>query len=349
MSIKSIQVSGSFFEMGQQYGNAMKDELLGALETLKDYFITAHQIPYETMVAKSNLFVARYSFEYKGFLSGISSATNISIDDVNILNGMETLNSLVSSNEALSACAFLFVPPSHSATSSSIIGRNYDFPYPYSAIAVNLTITEISPINMLPVTIIALPGQIYCPSCVSSNGLFVELNNGMPSGGYTDALNRKSMLINMLEFLHNAENLESLQYQFSAAESDYSLIINTANTTTTQSYEYSATMGMMPFTPDEQHSFVSTNFFLNQTWGNKIPEPTDATTWLGVTRRDNLLNLTNQNVPLGVDDIKDIMNIKIEDGGAVWSMTIYQIVFDSSENQLYVTRPQLDNGMWFEV
>ncbi len=339
MSIKHIKLNGSYFEMGASYGNQLKPELQDALSKIKDYFITTHGLSYKQLANKAQLFYNRYSTQYKFFLEGIHSATGLSADDVNILNGMETLNSLVSSIECspdtdVSACAFVFIPPNKSSYDSAIIGRNYDFPEPYTSIAQHIIVTTLSTAETSDITIIGMPGQIYCPTCVSDKGLFAELNNGMPSGGYYDDLSRESMLSNMMKHIQSSNNFEELGMKFRATESDYSLIINTANTTHAVSYEYSTTLGMKKFTPEFGKAFVSTNFFQNTTWGNQIPQPIDAKTWMGVTRRDNLMNLSNSKEVFSIEDFQKLMDTSITDGGACWPSTIYQIIF--SEQDLYI-------------
>ncbi|MCH9753523.1 MAG: hypothetical protein K0T99_01315 [Alphaproteobacteria bacterium] len=346
-SIKSLSLSGSHYEMGISYGSQMHGELQGALGVLKDFFINKHHVTYDAMVAKSNEFYNRYSNSYKYFLKGISDSTGLSMDDVNILNGMETINSLAGSevfDTPVGACAFMFLPPEKSANGSSIIGRNYDFPAPYSTIAQNLTITTLTEPEHSTVTIIGLPGQIYCPSCVNDKGFFMELNNGMPSGGYYDDISRQSLLIDMLHINQGSSEFEQVGNQLRATQSDYSLIINTANATSAKSYEFSTTLGMKEFEPKKGEVFVSTNFFQNTTWGNEIPKPTDNTTWEGVTRRDNLLNLASKQEKFSVQDFQKLMEVGILDGGGCWPMTIYQIVFTGKD--LYVRPTDLCKGDW---
>lgn len=349
MSIKSLSLSGSRFQMGVSYGTQLKDELYGALDTLKDFFINQHNVTYEQMVQKSNLFYDRYSQSYKYFLEGISNATGLTSDEVNILNGMETLNALISLSDnsfgtPVSECAFIFLPPEKSFTNTSLIGRNYDFPAPYNKIAQNLTITTLIQPETSATTIIGMPGQIYCPSCVNDQGFFMELNNGMPSGGdYVDT-SRQSLLITMLEFNQNSVAFDQIGTQLRASQADYSLIINTANATSAVSYEFSTTLGMREFTPAAGDVFVSTNFFQNTTWGNLIPVPTDITTWDGVTRRDNLLNLAKEQDKFDVGSFQSLMEKDLAEGGGCWDMTIYQII--STGSDLYVRTTDSCEGDW---
>ena len=179
----------------------------------------------------------------------------------------------------------------------------------------------------------------------------MELNNGEPSGGYQLNAARQSLLINMLEFLQGADSYPQLQHALYASESDYSLIVNTASWNETKSFEFSSRSnglgGLRSFYPDQSDCFVSTNFYLNQTWPN-LPIPTDETTWFGVTRRNNLLDLLNATEQHDVESMKTVMDTRIEQGGAVWDTTIYQMIFDSADMSLYLksTKHQRD---WTQI
>jgi len=325
-----------------------------------------HKVPYSKMVETAQPFYDRYtSYRYRSFLDGVALGSGLSADDVNILNGMETISGLISvydphydSNrikfslpEHLVHCAFISIPPAKTQSGYSIIGRNYDFPSEiYGAIAANLTITVINDEDAVPTAIIGMPGQIYCPSCTNKAGLFMELNNGEPSGGYYLA-QRESMLINMLDVMQQSSTLSHMHDQMMALQSDYSLIISTGNQSYAQSYEYSSnsTLGMKEYSPVSEQVLVYTNFYLNSTWGNEIPEPTDATTWVGVTRRDNLLNLASKSDHVDLDSMKSLMETPLKDGGAYWDLTIYQIIFQPENNEISIRRSFADNASWVDI
>jgi len=358
MSIKTVVLQGTHEEMGYEYGKVMRGELHGALDTLKNYFIIKNNMTYEDMAEQASVFHQRYSYSYDFFLKGMAKGSGLSFDDVNILNGMETINVESESQYkylnmkmpvGVSACAFVYLPPNKSYSNESIIGRNHDFGEPYNLIAENLTVTILKESSATPTAIISMPGQIYCPTCVNAKGLFMELNNGMPSGGYYDDLSRQSLLINMLYINQNSENLASMEKQLRATESDYSLIINTADNNGVKSFEFSTTLGMKPYFPNNEEAFVSTNYFQNTTWGTQIPEPTDEATWMGVTRHNNLQNLIASKDIFNISAFQTLMNTNIEDGGAFWEMTIYQIILDRAHHDLYLKRALFDQDSWTKV
>ncbi len=338
---------GSQYDKGFAYGKNMQEELLGARDHLVEKF-SNHNISYNTMSDMAQKFFDRYSEYYKPFLHGISEGAGISADDVNILNGMETLLGLLQSStseDTLVHCSYFAIPDTESATGSLTLGRNYDFsPEIYGEISKNLTVTIIN--DLIPTAIIGMPGQIYCPTCVNQKGLFIELNNGMPSGGSYANKTRQSMLINMLEVMQNSGSLEELNSQMIPLESDYSLVINAANQTHSLSYEFSSnsSLGMKPYSPTPEHPFVSTNFYLNNSWNT--PVPMDELTWHGVTRRNNLIDLLNSEDCFDLEGTKYIMSKTIEDGGATWGHTLYQVIFQPETNCLHI---KISDDQWVDI
>jgi hypothetical protein len=353
---------GDNFSMGTAYGQTLQVLLTDTLNNLVSIF-NQHGVSYEQMADEAQLFYDRISYSYQMFLHGIAHGSQLNITNVNILNGMETLNSLIKSEAEFSPenfnskdivhCAFLYIPPTQTISGYSMIGRNYDFPPDiYGQIASNLTITVLNSENKVSTAIIGMPGQIYCPSCTNANGLFMELNNGMPSGGYIPDLSRESMLINMLSVMQNSNTLTALHTAMLALESDYSLIVSTANSSYAGSFEYSsnATLGMKPYLPqDGSNVIVYTNFYLNESWDNAIPKPTDHTTWMGITRRNNLLKLARQNNIFDITSLKNLMETSLENGGAFWNFTIYQIIFQPNDNILSLRRSFQDSTEWIDI
>mmetsp|Transcript_2184 Transcript_2184/g.2893 ORF Transcript_2184/g.2893 Transcript_2184/m.2893 type:complete len:354 (+) Transcript_2184:87-1148(+) len=324
--------------MGYQYGSLLKEQLHNVLEILIQYFIVLQNVEYSQLVQQANLFYERYSYSYQLFLEGVSQGSGLTLDDCKILNAMETLDVFSSSkfSSQLSACAFLALPASKTRSQYNLIGRNYDYNPIYGEIAKDyLNVIQLNDQNGVTSYIVGMIGQIYCPSCVSDNGIFMELNNGMPSGGTYVEQERQTLLINLLHIIQNSAHFAQADKQLMATQSDYSLIINMADHQFVKSYEYSSSLGMKPFSPALGQPFASTNYYQNSSWVG-IPPPTDDTTWIGVTRRQNLLNLANSREVFGILEFQELMDTWLENGGAKWNMTIYQMIFDSTPQNLTI-------------
>lgn len=354
-----VTVAGSdHVAMGKAYGEKMNDILLGTLEHLISAF-WKHGISRRAMIEQAGLLRKRFAYTWIRFLEGVAEGAGLAIDDIWILNAMETLSSLLPNSctaapRGAPGCAFLFVPPEKSSDESGLVGRNYDYDTEYAGLADNLTVTVLVQENSLATAIVGLPGQVYCPSCINSRGLFAELNNGMPSGGFSIHTERQSMLIRMLEALQASPSIEALANQMQASESDFSLVVNTADAQRAQAFEYSsnASLGMKPFTPPAGEIYASTNYFLNQSWPweHGVPIPRDNSTWQGVTRRYNLRTLAKARTEgVSFAAMKQIMARPLHEGGARTNETIYQMVFNPGNLMLSLHRPSAKHASWVDV
>ena len=348
--IPVLVLSGASQDMGYEYGLQLKQQLSAVLGILKDYYIGQKHLTYDALVNYADLLYDRYPENFQTFLQAVAQGSRLSFSDVKILNAMETLGELLEPQE-VQACAFLYIPPSKTTSGSGLIGRNYDFPAPFDQLAKYLTVVVLKETNTVPTAIISIAGEVYCPSCVNANGVFMELNSGSPSGGHVVKLNTESMLIRMLATLQKSSSLSDTLYQLNNVQSDFSFIVNAADKSVPLSFEYSTNpaLGMNYYFPDSSKGFTVTNFYLHPVWGDKIPTPTDDATWMGVTRRNNLIHLSEQTPKFDIPSFQKLMSTDISAGGAAWSMTIYQIIFDENDYSLYLRITDSHPNSWVKI
>ena len=154
-------------------------------------------------------------------------------------------------------------------------------------------------------------------------------------------------MINLLEAIQNSKNFQQLDKQLLALNSDYSLIINTAGPSDIKSYEFSSSQGLKSHSPSTDCIYVSTNYYQHPDW-EKLPEPTDESTWQGVTRRQNLEKQNIDDISIDITEIMDRLDSEIHNGGSKWDMTIYQIAFDTGSKELYLKRPTHEDN-WNKI
>jgi hypothetical protein len=336
-SIPVLVLSGDNMQaMGIQYGKTLKPQLKEVLAILTDYYITQKHLTYNQLDAQANLLYNRYPEQFQLFLQGAVTGSGLSLSDIKILNAMETLGSLLAKPQA--ACAFVSVPGSKTITGSSLIGRNYDYSAPFDQLAKYLTVTVLKQPNKIPTAFISIAGEVYCPTCINAKGIFMELNNGMPSGGTKVDTSAKTMLVNMLTALQNYDSLDQISEYLKSMTPDFSLIVNAAHKGYLLSIEFSTDKKLKTkrYSPSGEQNFISTNYFLDTSWGNRLPKPTDENTWLGVSRRHNLLQLVNNSSQLDIAKFQQLMDTDITKGGGRWKNTIYQVIFDESDLSLYI-------------
>jgi hypothetical protein len=370
-----IVLSGTKTQMGFRYGELMADRLRQAYEILINFYVNENHIPFESVASKAQVFYNKYPHSYQQFLQAEARGANLTLEQINIINGMETLNSLVkvqakdqdtkvSSSEStcasnstaseansmldgeISGCAFISVPSIKTVSGGNLIGRNYDFFAPFDQMAKFLTVTVLNEPDYVPTAFVGFVGQIFCATCINQKGLFVEFNNGMPSGGFKTDHSVESLLINLLQITQDSSSFNQFDSQISAIRADYSLVVNVANRTHAKAFEFSAEQKIMMETNFTEIGIVaSTNSFSHPAWEK---EPTNDECWLGHSRRDNLASQAQQRSVLAVNDLMEVLDVNLEQGGGKWDYTLYQVIFNTPTMELFV-RPTVQSSNWCAV
>lgn len=82
------------YQMGQQYGKALEDQLKQTLEIIKQFY-ASQGVDYRKIVEKSYLFRDRYAgSRFESFIAAMADGSGISTDDAWVLNGQETIGNL---------------------------------------------------------------------------------------------------------------------------------------------------------------------------------------------------------------------------------------------------------------
>jgi hypothetical protein len=228
---KVIVVRGNYHQMGVEYGKDSKEDLESVFNILEFFFVQQNRVSLSKMAEAADRFYQKFPYSFQQMMEGISIGSGLSLSTIKILNAQETLFHLIESNIAVGQCTF--------AKITDYVLRNYDYPKPFDKISKFTTVTILHAIGSLPVAIVHFPGQIYCSTCMNSAGLFLELNNGMPSGGFESFNDRRTILALLLDVLQNSKTYEQAKCSLRSINSDYSLIVNLASRLNCSSFEYS--------------------------------------------------------------------------------------------------------------
>ncbi len=346
--INLVTFSGSFREMGKQYGSYFKNIFPEILGSLFKFFCGDHNLDKVLLAKESQALYQRFPKKYQEFIIEAAKAASISLADMQILNAMETFIGLIKKNH-LGNCSFVGVPSERSKVHRVIIGRNYDYPKPFDVCVKYLSVVVLKETNKIPVAVITIPGQIYCPTGINAAGVFCSLNNGMESGGKKINQESLSLLTSLLDGLQTHNSAKDFSKYLDNITTDFSLIINSADKESIYSNEFSSVYGVKSYVNKSCDIFISTNFFKHSDW--QLPMVDDKRTGYSVTRYNNLSKVTAGNSYFDVDDIKELLACRIRDvdkPGATWKNTIYQVVCDPEMLVLYIKRPQIKNS-WQKI
>jgi hypothetical protein len=243
--IRYIQLKGSFYEMGQQYVQEMRDTLVHQLSLIKKELPPADPLLHEQFEKEVHQLIQiakmRYPAELYAFLQGeadssFAQAHNITLDDFvfmdNLMFFIKFAQNYKPQNNAhaMSSCSFIGI-----RDSSVIVGRNYDFPRSY----INLMTTH--PIIMRlenqdkihypnVVTAISFPGGISAATFMNDKGHYISINAG--TNAMIDkqfmVFHRQSYVNQMLLAMMKVPDFNALHQWAESTAADYSYIVNMA-------------------------------------------------------------------------------------------------------------------------
>ena len=347
-SIDVATITGSFREMGYQYGSHFKMVLPKVLKIILEYFCIKNAVEKAVLLKEANALYDRFPEKYQDFIIEAAKSSEMSLDDMKILNAMETFINLVRQSH-VGNCSFVGIPKSKSRVGRVLVGRNYDYHKPFDKCVEYLSVVIFKETGRLPTAVVTIPGQIYCPTGFNKGGVFCALNNGMESGGKEVNRNSSSILTSLLDGLQQSHTVDSFAEYLDNISTDFSLIINSVDKDTIYSHEISSFKGTKSMSYQGDDVFISTNFFQHCDWN--LPQVDNKKTGYSITRYDNLKSATNDIESYDLDDIKALLDCRIRDEdrpGATWKYTIYQVVYDPELLLLYIKRPHY-NKVWHKI
>lgn len=314
--------------MGRQYGNAAADLMKDVLAYLDSKLAGCPDKIANAADIAEKLF-AHYPEYLKEFFDGISETSSIPLERLKLCNAAEYV-------EGCFFCSAMAVCGDYTG-GKLIYGRNYDA-VNYSEIAPDLVMTVFHPDGEQSAAIVGYAGEIYCVNGINSSGIFIELNNGMPSAGYDIHWELCPSTTLLFEQLFKATSIDDMDRFFRETRSFASFIIGVADRSEARSYEWCYDGVRIGSTTADDGLMACTNHFVNGAW--PYPVPDDADSWNSISRRANMLARSLESRgDLDVRKIKAIMSSSIEDGGPWHTHTRYQIVAVPEDLTLHINIP----------
>lgn len=337
--INILALQGSYRQMGRQYGRLLSGELKNLYRNaVVNYFQKEKGLSSDVMKKAAIHLYRFYPQRFKDIIIGMAETSGLSLEEQIMLNALEHFGSM-------SACSGIIAWGKHTDNKPLVAGRNYDWFDRYAEFAKSLTVTVFNPDSGIPNAIVTFTGVIYATTGMNAEGIMLELNNGLPTGGSLSYANRVPAIVNLLAALTDCGSLDQLDAFFNTTRTNFTFIINTADKKTGASYEWA------PFehrrrSGDAEGLLVATNHFTDPSWGIAMKDNVGFET---VRRRDNLLALANKNKGrINVDKMKAILDTPMKNGGPTWPVkrsersayrTVYQIVIVPDSLQMWVKVP----------
>jgi len=331
--INVIELHGSFLEMGRQYGQLMKQELDDFYKiAVEEKLIKSNSLTFEQAKTIAESIYRFYPKRFKEILIGMSEASGLPLEKILILDQLEGIAKL---GNAGVLCSGIAAWSEYTANGPLVFGRNFDYPEYFKDFAPFMAVTVFNPTDSSnSVAIYGYIGHVSTFTGMNEAGVFLEMNNGADSGGKILYNNRISAFVQQLSYLFDFSNLSELDAAINTSRNNWPVILNVADAASAYSYEC-PTFAVLKRNADKPGLLVATNHFVSPQWGFELADPNiqDMT----LKRRANLLALGEKYK--GKIDSKvmmEILDTKIEEGGATMSFTIYQAVALPGELKLWI-------------
>jgi hypothetical protein len=346
--INVLVLNGTYREMGEQYGTLLKSELNedynGVVKGMKDIGSSL-----EDLQEYGNTLYETYPQKYKEIMQGLAETSGLGLEKAKLLNVQEMYVSAALSHWAQEQgmtrdqCSGIAAWGDYTE-GPLVFGRNYDlgfFNHEYA------TLVVYNPTDgSVPTASFTFAGCIYVTTGMNSAGVFLELNNGSSSDPTDMTGTRAFAPIDLFAFLEQSTSLEQLPTYFESTLPDMAYIVQGADKDGALSFEWS-TSRVAARQPDRDGLLAATNFFFDPSWNAPPPEDDFDSS---VKRRDNLLNLAEQNKgKITPEVMMDIISTPLEEGGAFRppNLTSYEVVAQPETLKMWLRVPEYQD--WVEV
>ncbi len=269
----------------------------------------------------------------------MSETSGLTLDELKLVNATEVI---AAQSLLPQQCSGIAVWGDYS-DGPLVYGRNYDYLTQFRELAGDLVLACFHPGDgSLSAATFGYAGGVYAVNGMNEKGIFLELNNGMPSGGALWYASRVPAVVELLSFLFEASTLDEIESFFKTTKSNFAYIVGVADGQTARCFEWP----VFEVKRRESHSrrglTVLTHHFTECSWG--LPRPDDKRFWMTRTRRQNLLTLAKHfKGAINAKVMKDILDTRIEDLGATTDMTLYQLVAVPERYELWFKLPGIQD------
>jgi hypothetical protein len=150
----------------------------------------------------------------------------------------------------------------------------------------------------------------------------------------------------LFEFMLDGSSLAEIESFFQTTKSNFAYIVGVADEQIARCYEWPVFEVKRRESHSREGLTVLTNHFTEPSWG--LPRPDDKTYWKTRSRRQNLQSLAKHlKGTLNSDNMRKILDTRIEDLGATTDMTVYQIVAVPEKFKIWFKIPGAQD--WTEI
>ncbi len=333
-----LELSGTYRQMGRQYGTLLKDDLNTFYQkAVEKYFIKERGISRERLETIARAVYDLYPARYKEIIQGMAETSGLGMNKQILLNAVEWYPKI--GHLKYGGCSAIAAWGPYASNGSLVIGRNNDDNILFRDFAHFLTIAVFKPGDGgHSAAIINYAGAVYNPTGMNSQGLFVEMNAG-PWMGFS--LIRTSIFTTLFSILQDYASVAEADPAFRSILPNLSSIITVADREEAASFE-SSLYDTRRADPETEGLVAATNHFVKPGWN--IAWVDESMSDNSLTRRNNLLALGEKyRGKFNPEVMMKVLDTTIGQGGATVEGTIYQVVAEPESLTIWLKAPGIQD------
>ncbi|UUX93022.1 C45 family autoproteolytic acyltransferase/hydolase [Methanoplanus endosymbiosus] len=328
-----VVLSGTYREMGRQYGALMTDELNSEYEMLRSRF-TANGYTETEVYESARETTSLQAKRIKEIRAGIAETSGLTPEAVDILYVFYVVMpvSLGFSGEK-TGCSFLAAWDNYTTDGSVVLSRNWDLNEEFLAFKPYYTLAVYNPTDGSNGVATFGPAGGLPETLMNSAGLFIAEDNGGSSGSSLEVAGRPMIVGEFFRMMLDYSTIEELDAVIMSTLTNSAFIVNAAGPDMVYSYEES----IWDIKRREGEGVIAAaNHFVDPSWRLDTTGIDNS-----VTRYNNLLNLAEENKgSIDAERMMAIRDVLYEDGGATFEhytvelngmtgtgSTVYRVVY----------------------
>ncbi|MDV2482643.1 peptidase M1 [Methanoculleus sp. Wushi-C6] len=318
-----VVLSGTYREMGRQYGALMKDELQAEYAMLRTHFRASGYTEAEIGEFARGA-TALQAKRMKEIRAGIAETSDLSVEEVDIL--YEGPIVYLVTYGAKAGCSFVAVWGNYTPDGSVVLSRNYDLPDVFSLFHPYYTLAVYNPTDGSNGVATFGPAGARPETLMNSAGLFIADDNAVDSGSTLEIAGRPDLVGEFFRLMLDYSDMEGLDAGIMTTRADCAWIVNAAGPDVAYSYEETVYDVRRREGPGV---IAAANHFVDPSWRLAAPPAEHST-----TRYENLLRLAEKNKgSIDGERMAALRDVLLENGGATFRHNLLEGMPYSSDHQ----------------
>jgi hypothetical protein len=341
-------LSGSWHEMGAQYGALMVESMQAAWDTLAAPGIKSGAISDADVKAWSNRAYTTCSTRMRGWYDGVTAGSGWTVERVGFLDMLMEYGVFQSKIHSFAGCTSIMSWGGHSADGNMYIGRNMDWSATFNKFPQVLRVLKPTD-GSYKTAILGWPGMYCAFTTLNEHGAYLDVHDGTSMGGSLIYEDRPSSLSTLMDIMSEVASKDALISRINGMNSSMSAILSIADESSGASVECSS-LGGNRLRSAEGESYVVVNTFLEDSWGLGKRETVSNS----LRRFSNMTErLAEHNGTVDAQKTLDLMDLRLfnedgsflENGGCTKptkqdaDLTCHQMVTDVANRKVWLKVP----------